>query len=347
MKTTGKVVAAACVSISCTITGHAIAGAPTNSPIESSTLFKFETICDGSAAVRLGDSHILVANDETNVVYVFSNKGGMPTAHYDIGAQLNLVGEPKHEIDLEGMVIVNQAIWWIGSHGLDGDGEQSPNRRTLFSTNIPALKLDDLKVKPGPVDLTEVLLRDPDLGRYLTSEVQAREPKKGGVNIEGLAQGPGNASKTGISLIIGFRSPLTDSDPITGNAILARIVSDGNGFSVDKVWFLDLKDRGVRDIVKHGDSYTILAGDVDEGKSFALYEWNGSSDTVTSERDLGKDLGLEALVDMRDHWLALADDGNVLRPQSTHDGKAVECKKSLKKNTDTQNVYFRGIELKK
>ena len=103
-------------------------------------------------------------------------------------------------MDLEGATLVDHKIWWIGSHGRDGKGNNAPNRKALFATNIPAPDLSDLEILDGPIDLISTLLAADQVQPILTQAVQARKPKEGGINIEGLSR------HQEAGLLLGFRS---------------------------------------------------------------------------------------------------------------------------------------------
>jgi Protein of unknown function (DUF3616) len=297
----------------------------------------FNGICDGSAAVRIDGESLLVAYDEENTLFAFDVGGGQPIARVDVGGALGL--SSNDEIDIEGAARDGDVIWWIGSHGLDGDGDVAPSRKMLFATNVPSRHLRDFKISEGPIDLTGVLLASAQVARILNGEVRGRKPKEGGVNVEGLAihsQG---------GLLLGFRSPLSGSDGLKGKALLVHVAKLGGTYEVKGLHQLELGDRGVRDLVPTQSGYLILAGPVSSGGPYALYDWDGRTNPNEQTSDVLQGFNPEALVRLSDRWLVLSDDGKVKRPDEEAGDGDRKCDKIRKKNTrgeDHPSVHFRG-----
>lgn len=321
--------------------GHSVTSAA-DAMIEASgqqgdedTIF-FRGICDGSAAVNFGSDTILVANDELNTLFTFAKSGGMPFARADLATLLHL--ETSDEIDIEAATVSGERIWWLGSHGLDSRGNDAPNRRMLFATNVPSQDLGDLQLVAGPVDLTDILLSSAEVAQALTATARKRPPKEGGISIEGLT-----ASTHG-GLLLGFRSPLSDADGMSGKALLVNISPKGDTFEVERVRLLDLGDRGVRAIVNDGSGYLIIAGRVASGGKFALYAWRGGAPPSQQTMSL-KGLNAEGLVDLDSHWLVLSDDGKVKREDDEADDGKQRCDRIRKKNRLGEahpSVFFRA-----
>lgn len=292
----------------------------------------FHGICDGSAAVRLDTDTLLVAYDESNTLFSYDLWGGSPLAHQDMGDMLRL--EDDGEMDLEAVARQDDQLWWIGSHGRDGKGKDAPNRKVLFATNIPTSNLDDIEIRAGPMDLTDVLLAHSHVAAVLTSDVLARKPKKGGLNIEGLAAHPQGG------LLVGFRSPLSKSDGLKGNAWVVHLDRVGETFKVQQLHELDLDNRGIRDIVRNDSHYVIIAGPVSPGGPFALYRWDGQNEPTQMDSEPFDDLNLEAIVPLKRQWLVLSDDGKVKRPDKD---KKRKCDKIRKKRGEKhKSVHFRA-----
>jgi len=123
----------------------------------------YQGICDGSAAVRIGNSKLLVAYDEMNSLFIFDTAGGSVQQKIELGGILPL--PDNSEMDLEAAVVHDNGVWWIGSHGLDSKAVAVPNRRVLFKTSLPG-DLDDaagdtrseqglhtITLQEGPYDL--------------------------------------------------------------------------------------------------------------------------------------------------------------------------------------------------
>lgn len=303
-------------------------------------LIIFKGVCDGSAAIRLAGETILVAYDEVNTLFAFTLSGGLPTASVDLTAMLNL--DTSDEIDIEAATVAGDRIWWIGSHSLDSKGDYAANRHMLFATNIPSSDLSDLKVVTMPVDIIKIVLKSAKVKKILTAGARNRLAKNGGINIEGLA-----ASADG-GLNVGFRSPLSGSKGTSGNALVISLLPTGDTFEVQKVSELDLGDRGVRDIVKNGSGFMIIAGPVSSGGEFSLYGWNGFTPPQQVKRLHG--LNAEGILDFGDHWLILSDDGKVRRIANEASDRGWQCDRIRRKNKhgDTHpGVFFRAKLIQK
>lgn len=299
----------------------------------------FNGICDGSAAVRLDDETILVANDELNTLFAYDVNGGPPVASIDLTAMLNL--ENAGEMDLEAAAVSAQQIWWLGSHSLDSKGAIAPNRQVFFASNIPSVNLNNLKLLTQPVDLIAALMESEELAMVLTTASRKKLPKQGGINLEGLAA-------AGDGFLVGFRSPLKGSNGASGEAIVARIARHEENFAVQQVYFLDLADRGIRDIVKSGNGYIVVAGPVVSGGDFALYTWDG----ISRPQQLMKlnNLNAEGIVDLTDYWLLLSDDGKVQRADDTAGDGYRKCDRIQSKNgpgVSHPGIFFRAEKISK
>ena len=302
---------------------------------------KYHGVCDGSAAIRIDQQTLLVAYDEKNILYAFDIWGGFPVAERDIGSLLTL-RDGSNEMDLEGAAVLDNKIWWIGSHGLDGDGNDAENRRVLFSTNIPSRDLVDLKVLSQPIDVLEVIGQHWISASLLSDEVSQRKPKEGGINIEGLTTSPLG------ELVIGFRSPLSGEDGLTGAATVVNLSAETNGWGVSSVSRLDLTDKGIRDIVAYNSGYLLLAGNVGPQPGTEVYWWDGSSNIKTVSSTGIASLNPESILRVNDQWLMLSDDGKKKRiDEEASDGDR-KCDKIRKKNSrgaQHHSVYFRGVTL--
>jgi hypothetical protein len=296
----------------------------------------YRGICDGSAALSLGNDTVLVAYDELNTLFAFDKSGGLPSARADLTELLDLGS--SDEIDIEAATVANGRIWWLGSHGLDSGGNIAPNRRLLFATNIPSRDLGDLQLLAGPMDLTDILLQSAEVAQQLTAAARQRPPKEGGISIEGLA-----TSAAG-GLLLGFRSPLSAADGISGKALLVNITPHGDTFEVQRVQQLDLQDRGVRALSNDGNGYLIIAGRVASGGRFDLYRWRGDATPVEHILPL-EELNAEGLVDLGSYWLVTSDDGKVQRASDEADDGRQRCDRIRKQHRLGEHhpgVFFRA-----
>lgn len=310
-------------------------GSVANTTDES--VVRFNGICDGSAAVRISDDHLLVAYDEQNSFYLFPAAGGRFVDVYPYAALLAL--ENNSEVDLEAAAIAGNAIWWLGSHGLNGNARVAPNRRMLFQTTIPDIVSGELKLLRGPMDLTPLLLLMDNSTRFLDPVTLRNGPKKGGLNIEGLS-----IANNG-DLLVGLRSPL--SGGLTGDALVFQLTVTDDAINAGRIHRIDLGNRGVRDMVSIDDGYLLLAGDVASGGSFTVYQW--SVDTpVQAVAEIPKGINAEAIVAFDNYVLVLSDDGKVKRRDSSAKDGDRRCDSIFKKNPqrgDHESVFFRSIKV--
>ncbi len=93
-------------------------------------------MCDASAAVAVGPTMFVVANDEDNVLRVYrKNKPGEPVHTFDLTSFLKPDAEHP-EADIEAATQVGDRVYWITSHGTNKKGKQRPSRHRLFATEV-------------------------------------------------------------------------------------------------------------------------------------------------------------------------------------------------------------------
>jgi hypothetical protein len=265
---------------------------PAPAPPGLSPPITYTGMCDASAAVAIGADLFVVANDEDNILRVYRrDEAGAPVASFPLDAFLDL--DPKHpkrsEADIEGAARVGDRIYWITSHGLNKDGEERPNRRRFFATEVREVggKIRLTVVGTPYKDLLKDLEQESDLGTFHLDKAAGRKPEsKDGLNIEGLAATPQG------HLLIGFRNPLPK-----GRALLVPLKNPDEIIRGEKAKFgkpitLDLGKRGVRSIERgpEEDQYLIVAGAPDDQKDFRLYRWTGDGDDAP-ERIPGIEFG--------------------------------------------------------
>ncbi|MFW2437993.1 MAG: DUF3616 domain-containing protein [Arenicellales bacterium] len=300
----------------------------------------FRGVCDGSAAVKLDDETILVAYDESNTLFAFAKTGGLPVASVDLAVMLNL--KTADEMDIEAATVSDKHIWWTGSHSLDKNGIDAPNRHMLFATSIPSADLSDLVLVSQPVDLIAVLLKSEKVAKVLADDARNRLPKEGGINIEGLV------ATTDGGLLVGFRSPLNGSDGASGNALVVKLFPVQGTFEVQEVNLLDLANRGIRDFVHYENRYMIVAGPVESGGEFALYIWDGQ--TQPEQTMKLNDLNAEGILDLGSHWLTLSDDGKAIRADNEARDGYRTCDRIYSNNSlggDHASVFFHAEKILK
>jgi len=229
---------------------------------------------DASAAVVVSSNLFIVADDENNILRLYSaDKAGPPLKEFDLNAFLEVTGK-SIEADLEGAAKIGNRAFWIGSHGRNKDGKQRPNRSRLFATDI---KINDGEVTLTPVGkpckhLLDELLRDSRFAELHLAEASTRAPKEeGALNIEGLAATPQG------HLLIGFRNPVRGGQALIIPLLNPNEVIEGKPPRFDLPVRLGLDGLGIRDIALFEGTYFIIAGPWHSGDKFEFYHWAGGN----------------------------------------------------------------------
>jgi hypothetical protein len=295
----------------------------------------FRGTSDASAAVAINDDSFIVADDENNVLRLYSvTQPGLPVSSYDMTGFLDV--DPEHpEADIEGATKIGRRIYWITSHGRNKDGKLRPNRYRFFATDV---HINDKHVTLHPVGkpyrtLVQDLLKTktaPGLGLAKATRLYAnlnkrnRErlaPKREGLNIEGLC-----ASADGKTIYIGFRNPRpVDRLTYQRSALVVpllnpdRVVeSETPVFGQPMLWNLD--GLGIRSMEysPFHRAYFIIAGAANESNEFVLYRWSGNRESqpvfVQKLVSEASHFSPEALIpfDNSNRLLLLSDDGSLL-----------------------------------
>lgn len=333
---------------------------------------------DASAAVALDDRHLVVADDEDNVLRLYDLAvPGAPIGEVDLADFLAGADDRRPEADLEGAARVGDRVYWIASHGRNRDGKERASRHVFFATDIvpagggalPAL----VAVGRPYRDLVRDLLLDPAhgslglerslrLGRKLDKR-QRRDlaPQREGFNIEGLAAGPEG------SLLIGLRNP-TLRDPASGRSLAIvlvlknpdAVVIEGRSAEFAEPLLLDLDGLGIRSLealtpASGGPRYLIVAGAANGRDRVALHAWDGGRDRPRPwpmARELPAGFNPEAAVQLPTTgalWL-LSDDGLLPRTvASPSDCRPGELRRDgtcpNKFLSDRSRRTFRALEL--
>ena len=255
----------------------------------------YRHMCDGSAGVAVDDAHFFAANDDDQTIRLYRNDNspGEPLAAFNFSRELG--ADADNECDIEGAAEIDHVVYWITSHGRDKDGDLSPARHRLFATTLKGKKE---KARLEWVGRYDQLAQDLcDISCWTTSDkrstrrvvraitratrleddkVKKLAPKKRGLNIEGLAAGPGGI------LMIGLRNPIPG-----GRAIVIPLQNPAALISGEdqKARFghparLKLGGRGVRSLCYAPAirDYVIIAGRADSEGPFRLYRWSGAPD---------------------------------------------------------------------
>lgn len=267
---------------------------------------RFPGCCDASAAAPVNESLFAVASDEDNLVRLYRHGTPGPVVRA-LDLSRHAGAGRREEFDLEGAARLGNLIFWIGSHARNSDGALRPLRQVLLGTSIEGTG-DTARLMPFGQPcrtILNALSSSPEL-RDIPFAAAARRPPEaeGGLNIEGLAEGPGN------SLWIAFRNPLKD-----GNALLVPLrnpvaVLEGQHPQLGSARELPLGGLGIRDILRVGSRYLIIAGRTDGGGTRQLYTWDGTGTPVKLDGALPRGFNAESMVEPPPGGtlLVLADD---------------------------------------
>lgn len=230
----------------------------------------FTGACDASAAVALDHDLFVVANDEDNILRVYSrSRPGPPVSQFDFTGFLR-PEKKTEESDLEGAAQVGDRIYWITSHGRNAKGKERETRHRFFATTatvtngVPQLR----SIGRFYSDLLDDLLADARLAKFDLRHAAELAPKSpGALNIEGLATAPEG------HLVIGFRNPVPQ-----GKALLVPLLNPedliaGKPARFGEALTLDLGGLGIRSLAYFRDRYLIIAGSTSGGGESRLYHW--------------------------------------------------------------------------
>jgi len=258
-------------------------------------------ISDASTAIPLDTNYMLVADDETFPLRIYSRNGpGLAIKTFNFTNSLNLTnldGEELAEMDIEASARFGDRIYWLGSLGNITDGPLAPNRNRIYATDISGSGTNAQLNYVGRYDKLrdDVLKWDTDgthgkgAGYYglATSAAVLHPPKTNdGFVVEGfcfIATGGSNQAYLGLraplvprgerrrALLIPMLNlaSLVTNNPATGPAQLGAPVE------------LDLGGRGIRSLEYTNGTYWILAGppgdSTDDPYEFRLFTWSGNA----------------------------------------------------------------------
>ena len=294
----------------------------------------FTGMCDASAAAAIDAERFVVADDEDNVLRVFSRGGGEALFAFDFSAFLGNQGKKKEkEADLEAAASIGEHVFWITSHGRNAKGQEKPERQRLFATkaHISGGKVKIAAIGQPYSTLLDDLIGDPRLARYNLKEAAQLAPKEpGGLNIEGLASTPEG------HLLIGFRNPVPGGMSLVVPLLNPFDAVNGKRAKLGAPVELQLGGLGIRSIERLGERYVIIAGATGEGGSPSrIFQWDGRGQPMQVPGVTLKGLNPEGVAfdgaDGANEYLVLSDDGS-----RSVDG--VDCK-DLK---DSSLKRFRG-----
>jgi hypothetical protein len=236
-----------------------------------------------SAVVVMGD-RVVLADDEQRSLLIGRLKADGTLA---IEASPPLSGPGKDEFDLEGLAVVGDAVYAVGSHSAARRSADSPKRPQAENLGRLQEKIREaperkvlFRVKLGPSGslleepagtLADIIKADAVRGDK-TEGLLARglgvPGKENGIDIEGLAA-------DGNRLWVGFRGPVLRH----GYVPVLRV--NASSFPVvvrEDLLLVRLGGRGIREIVRVSDGFIVLAGPVgDSDQSTQLVFWDGLS----------------------------------------------------------------------
>ena len=257
---------------------------------------------DASTAVDAGGGYMLVADDENQVLRLYSRtNSGLPVNGFDYTSSLALTdisGSVPREVDIESSVRVGDRIYWLGSHSNSSGGADRPNRSRLFATDVSGSGASTTLSYVGRYDglKTDLINWDVNNGHGLGANYfglqasaapgVAPETDGGiGFNIEGLTIAP-----DGITGYLSFRAPISPVSnrtkalivPVTNFTSLVSGNPTGGSATFGVPILLDLGGRGIREIKGNGNGqYLIVAGPSGgagaDPNAFKLYTWTGSA----------------------------------------------------------------------
>lgn len=271
----------------------------------------YSEMCDASAAVALDDNHFAVADDEGNTLRVYKKGEAAPKHEVALGKFFG--GGKGSESDLEGAARIGDRIYWISSHGRNKEGDDAPQRRRFFATDVHGKKGRSLEPIGSPyTKLLDDLFADNRFDHFGLERSALLAPKHhGGLNIEGMCAGPNG------SVLIGFRSPVPRGKALIAPLLNPEQVIHGEPGKFGEMIALDLGGFGIRDLTPAGDGFVIIASATHGPKTFRLFWWDGKQgkpEIISSERFEG--LNPEAVFrfpnDPAGVFQVLSDDGKLI-----------------------------------
>jgi len=140
------------------------------------TEFDHKGLCDASVAVAFDDDHFVVADDETNTLFIFRRGTQEKVGTLDLSGASEIPKNTK-EMDLEGAARVGDRIYWIASHSKNQKRRSRFCTTEIFAGPEPGLKLP-AKVQKG---LLDALVETPQFDHFnLSDAAKHTDPARGG-----------------------------------------------------------------------------------------------------------------------------------------------------------------------
>lgn len=303
----------------------------------SATFTVCRGMCDASAVIMADPAHFLVADDEDNILRLYSRtQDGAPLESMDLSSFLR-VDPQSPEVDVEGAAPLDGRVYWISSHGRNKNGKDRPNRRRFFATTLTRTNNATVIQPVGqPYEhLLEDMLRDPRLRPFHLATAAQRAPKsEDALNIEGLCATPEG------HLWIGFRNPVPHRKALLVPLLNPAELIAGQPARFGDPLLLDLGGLGIRSLTRANGRYLLFAGSPDGNGTSHLFEWSGGADNPkrlphTGLTGLNPEATESFMLNGVEHLLVVSDDGALQIGGE-------ECK-ALK---DPGMKYFRATTLK-
>jgi len=292
-------------------------------------LTEYYGTCEASAAVAVGRSHFLVADDQDSVIRLYARNNPKPIMEQDFSTDLGISPEEtdpkKRKTDIEAAAAIGTRVYWLTSHA----GTWETGRR-FFATDIVAQGADSkLKFVGVYKDLRRDLNESELANAYALKNDNANDPAKpGGVNIEGLAATPDG------KLLIGFRNPIPENKALivrfdNPEEVLAHQNANPPAIAkFGKAYLVDLDGLGIRSLERLGTSYLIVAGSYLDCPCLSVRLWSGVDGQkprivpLPLLADTARDFRPEAMfvIPRSNRVQLLSDDGDVPRLRKTCKG---------------------------
>lgn len=259
---------------------------------------------DASTAIAVDSNYMFVATDENEKLGLYDRKNsGLPLALFDMQGSLGLTQTDNdtgllREVDIEAAARSGNRIFWLASHSNAANGNQRPNRRRLFATDISGTGASATLTYVGRYEglRTDMIAWDTSnahgkganfygLAASTTTGVIPESADGSGFNIEGLEFAP-----DGTTLYVAFRAPIAPAAartkaliiPVTNAAALVSANPAAGPATFGAPIELDLGGRGIRELRKNAaNEYVISAGPAADATGvppadFRLYTWTGN-----------------------------------------------------------------------
>lgn len=292
----------------------------------------FRGICDASAMEMLDDDLFLVADDEDNMLRLYSrSREGLPVASFDFTRSFGLAKRTK-EIDFEGSARIDDHIFFISSHGASSKGKFQPSRHRLFAVQVTGTERPVIRSAGFYSGLYRDLVEAPELASFNFRQAATLPPKApGALNIEGLAATPEG------HLLIGFRNPIPGGDALVVPILNPKDLLRGRRAEFGGPMLVSLNGLGIRSFTRFRDGYLVVAGSHSSDQASQLYRWDGfSSEAILVTQVMpGNPEGMAVLTDQgRDVLFVLSDDGTIRIGE-----------RACKKLKDSSLKVFRAYEM--